>query len=98
MKVTKAKVFAGMTAAWLTGILYHTWNFTTVGFVNGSCVEYVFYVSPTAQTVAGVSAILIEYLIPVIIMVICYSHIFYVIRTKVSCAVHLPAISPKTSY
>ena len=71
------KVFVAMGVAWFSGICYETWNISTVGFANGSCFQYMNLDSSESKTTAGVVAVIIEYLLPLVVMVICYGRIFY---------------------
>lgn len=80
LKGTQTKVFVAIGVAWFSGIFYQTWNISTVSFANSSCSSYVYFTSAEAQTLAGVAAIFFEFLLPLVVMVICYGRIFYLLR------------------
>jgi len=51
--------------------------------VNGICVPYGVYSSVAVEKTISSAFFLVGYLLPLTLMIFCYSHIVYTLRTKV---------------
>ena len=78
---TKTKAIASMIVIWIFGFVYFgMYMMFPTDVTNGSCGLLSNYVSDTAQGATGIMNFGVHYLIPIIIMVFCYTRMALALR------------------
>ncbi|KAI0225443.1 Somatostatin receptor type 4 [Lamellibrachia satsuma] len=81
---SKIDVLLLATAAWLSGpILLTCFMFPTSGVINGRCHYVEIFTIPSWKKVFGVALFIVQYLLPIIVFITCYSRMFIHLRNQV---------------
>jgi hypothetical protein len=84
MKVNKTIIYCAVAFSWALGILFDfAWKIFTSDIVGHTCNPLNEWPSPEIHQAVGIIIFLVQYLIPLLAMVVCYGRIFYVLRNKV---------------
>ncbi len=82
--MTRKKVYIIILSIWLAGLCYgFLYNGTTSRMVNGKCLIIAIWPSHGSITVAAIFDFLIPFILPVIIMVYCYSKMALTLKSRV---------------
>ena len=82
--MSKSKVICLACAAWVPGfVLYFSLLVSTTEVINGRCNPMSNFVSESWKKVTGVTLFVIQYLIPTVCFITCYSRIFICLRNRV---------------
>ena len=81
---SKSKVICMACAAWVPGfLLYFAFLVPTTQIINGQCYAGSNFANESWKKVTGVIMFVIQYLIPTLCFIICYSRIFICLRKRV---------------
>ena len=81
---TKAKTVVSMIVIWIFGSVYFgMYTMFPTDVTNGSCGLLSNYVSDTAQGATGIMNFGVHYLIPIIIMVFCYTKMALALQNRI---------------
>ena len=98
--LSKNKVICVACAAWVPGfVLYFSLLVSTTEVVNGRCNPVSNFVNESWEKVNGVTLFVIQYLIPTVCFIVCYTRIFLCLRNRVGvegAASHNAAAAVKT--
>jgi len=84
IKIKKRMVYGAIAFIWIFVPAYLiTGGSIGTDIINGTCVPFGAYSSHAVQMAVISSAGLIAYLLPLMLMVFCYSRIVYMLRRKV---------------
>jgi hypothetical protein len=82
---TARRVYILVVGVWIGGVIFTILQAVVPsGVVDGTCMPFQLWPSPIIGNIAGVFIFLVSYLIPVIVMVCCYSRIIITFRKKVA--------------
>lgn len=85
MHFGKRKIWISIALAWVTGVGYNAaYMIPTARLVNGgSCTVYSVYPSVTVQRFNGVLTICVQFFIPLVVLIYCYTRMALVLRSRV---------------
>ena len=82
--LTWEKVYAAMVVVWCVGPIYNMIHrVPTSGLIDGTCYKFVFWPSRLTARVFGVVALLVQFFIPLAILIYAYVLMVVKLRTKV---------------
>jgi len=85
MTVKRRMEYGAIALIWIVMPIYLTTiSFVGSDIVDGRCMPWGAYSSNTAEKAMISSVFIITYLLPLIIMIFCYSRIVFAVRTKVT--------------
>ena len=92
LSFTRAKALIGVGCIWALGIIYDIMTSTlTAKIEDGQCKKFL-YPDPVTQQAVGVFSICLNYFIPIIILIYCYSRMAWSLHLKISPSDAHPAV------
>jgi hypothetical protein len=69
---------------WLFGPLFNiSWKWPTSGIVNGQCLAFAIWPNALTASIVGIVTVSLQYVLPLITMIFCYTRIILVIRGRI---------------
>ena len=85
MKVKKRLVYGSIASVWFVLPAYvATMGVVSTDILKGTCIPWGIYSSFVAQKTISSSIFVVALVVPLILMVFCYSRIVHALRTRVS--------------
>ena len=84
LKVNKRSIYCAMAFSWGVGFIFDfAWKIFSSDIIEGTCNPLNVWPSAKVQQTVGIIIFLVQYLIPLVAMILCYAKMFYVLRHKV---------------
>ncbi len=85
VNLTRKVVYGIICSVWAFGILFNfAFTIPTTKIIDGVCMATIIYPNQTAAKATGAIIFIIQFLVPVLIMIFCYSKIALSLRRRVS--------------
>ncbi len=85
LNVSHTKTVVSMLVVWIFGFVCEAMiKFPTVHILDGQCIVYFIWPSPLAKAMYGTFAILLKLLVPLVVLIYCYTRIVLVLQRKIA--------------